>query len=94
MAPLLFLFVKYIIYLFPAELSSIVNREMNTNKLLNDELMALKNATDIIQRIQTEASEQQVGADKIDLLPVNRILVSMKLFRRKTRNLMKTNISV
>lgn len=66
-------------------MSSIVNREMIKNKLLNDELEALKNATDIIQRIQTEASEQQVGVDEIDLMQVNPIYVATKFSRQKTR---------
>lgn len=36
-----------------------MRRETEKNKQLNDELMALKSATNVIQLIQTEASEQQ-----------------------------------
>lgn len=54
-------------YVFSGELSGIVEREMDKNKLLNDELMALKSATNVIQLIQSEASEQQVIVDKIDV---------------------------
>lgn len=52
-------------YFFLGELSNIVKHEMAKNRLLNDELMALKNATNMIHQIQTEASEHQARVDTI-----------------------------
>lgn len=68
--------------IFSGELSNIVKHEMAKNKLLNDELMALKNATNMIQQIQTEASEHQARVDIITT-KMNRNLITVEFCRRK-----------